>query len=51
MALRALRGEDLDALSRELGVAAGPIDQWREQFLAGGQEAEMMGKAAYEQGR
>jgi transposase len=37
--LRALRGEDLDALSRELGVAAGTIAQWREQFLAGGQAA------------
>ena len=37
--LRALRGEDLDALSRELGVTAGTIAQWREQFLAGGQMA------------
>ncbi len=37
--LRALRGEDLDALSRELGVTAGTIAQWREQFLAGGQAA------------
>jgi Helix-turn-helix domain len=37
--LRALRGEDLDALSRELGVTAGMIAQWREQFLAGGQAA------------
>ena len=37
--LRALRGEDLDALSREFGVAAGAIAQWREQFLAGGQAA------------
>ncbi len=35
--LRALRGKDLDALSRELGVTAGPLAQWREQFLAGGQ--------------
>jgi transposase-like protein len=35
--LRALRGEDLDALSRELGVTAGTIAQWREQFLASGQ--------------
>ena len=35
--LRALRGEDLDALSRELGVAAGTIAQWRERFLANGQ--------------
>lgn len=37
--LRALRGEDLDGLSRELGVTAGTIAQWREQFLAGGQAA------------
>ncbi len=37
--LRALRGEDLDALSRELGVTAGTIAQWREQVLAGGQAA------------
>ena len=37
--LRALRGEDLDALSRQLGVTAGTIAQWREQFLAGGQAA------------
>ena len=34
--LRALRGEDLDALSRELGVTAGAIAQWREHFLASG---------------
>ena len=37
--LRALRGEALDALSRELGVTAGAIARWREQFLAGGQAA------------
>src|ERR687894_2204412 len=37
--LRVLRGEDFDALSRELGVTAGTIAQWREQFLAGGQAA------------
>ena len=37
--LRALHGEDLDALSRELGVTAGTIAQWREQFLASGQAA------------
>jgi len=29
----------LDALSRELGVTAGTIGQWRDQFLAGGQAA------------
>jgi hypothetical protein len=37
--LRALRGEDLDALSRELGVTAGTIAHWRDRFLAGGQAA------------
>src|SRR5215210_8675687 len=37
--LRVLRGEDLDALSRELGVTAGTLAQWRDQFLAGGQAA------------
>jgi hypothetical protein len=35
--LRVLRGEDLDALSRELGVTAGTIASWREQVLANGQ--------------
>jgi transposase len=37
--LRVLRGEDLDALSRELGVTAGAITRWRDQFLAGGHAA------------
>ena len=37
--LRVLRGEDLDALSRELGVTAGALAQWRDQVLAGGQAA------------
>src|SRR5919204_4767208 len=37
--LRVLRGADLDALSRELGVTAGVIAGWRDQFLAGGQAA------------
>ena len=35
--LRVLRGEDLDALSHELGVTAGMIAHWRDQFLASGQ--------------
>ena len=35
--LRILRGEALDALSRELGVTAAALAQWRDQFLAGGQ--------------
>ena len=37
--LRVLRGEDLDALSRELGVTAGAIAGWRDQVLAAGQAA------------
>jgi transposase len=36
---RVLRGENLDALSRELGVTAGTIAHWRDQFLSGGQAA------------
>ena len=35
--LRLLRGEDLDALSRELGVTAATIAGWRDYFLASGQ--------------
>jgi transposase-like protein len=35
--MRVLRGEDLDALSRELGVTAATLSGWLEQFLAGGQ--------------
>lgn len=35
--LRLLRGEELDALSRELGVTAATLSTWRDQFLAGGQ--------------
>lgn len=34
--LRVLRGEDLDTLSRELGVTAATIAAWRDQFVAGG---------------
>ncbi len=33
--LRVLRGESLDALSRELGVEIYRLEQWREQALAG----------------
>ncbi len=35
--LRLLRGEDLDAVSRELGVTAATLSDWREEFLAAGQ--------------
>ena len=37
--LRLLRGEDLELLSRELGVIASTLSLWREQFLAAGQLA------------
>ncbi len=36
-ALRLLRGEALDSLSRELGVAASTLAGWKEAFLAAGQ--------------
>jgi len=35
--LRLPRGEELDALSRELGVTAATLSSWREAFLAAGQ--------------
>src|SRR3954452_8800642 len=34
--LRLLRGEDLEALSRELGVTAATLSSWRAAFLDGG---------------
>lgn len=34
--LALLRGEELDTLSRKLGVTAATLSQWREQFLAAG---------------
>jgi transposase len=37
--LRLLRGEKLDALSRELGVEAHRLAAWRDDFLAGGKQA------------
>ena len=37
--MRLLGGADLAALSRELGLTAGVIAGWRDQFLAGGQAA------------
>ncbi len=35
--LRLLRGEDLELVSRELGVAAAELSSWRDRFLAGGE--------------
>jgi hypothetical protein len=35
--LRLLRGEDLELVSRALGVTAAELSGWREAFLAGGE--------------
>jgi transposase-like protein len=35
--LRILKGEDLDALSRELKVSTARLAQWRDEFLVSGQ--------------
>ena len=44
--LRLLRGEDLELVSRELGVtAAAELSGWRDQFLAGG-EASLKSRPA-----
>lgn len=34
--LRLLRGEDIETLSRELGVTAAKPSEWRDAFLTGG---------------
>jgi transposase len=39
LVLRLLRGESLDALSRETKQTASRISQWRDDFLAGGEQA------------
>lgn len=38
MTLRLLRGESLDAVSRETGVPAARLSAWRESFLDTGKE-------------
>jgi hypothetical protein len=43
--LRLLRGESLDAVSRELKVTAARLSEWRDAFLAGG-EASLKSRAA-----
>jgi transposase-like protein len=43
--LRLLRGEDLELLSRELGVTAAALSGWRDQFRAGG-EASLKSRPA-----
>ena len=37
--LRWLRGEDLELVSRELGVTAAELSAWRDAFLAAGEAA------------
>ena len=37
--LRLLRGEDLETVSRELGVTAATLSSWHDAFLAAGEAA------------
>jgi len=37
--LRLLRGEDLESVSRQLGVTAATLSEWRDRFLDGGEAA------------
>jgi transposase len=37
--LRLLRGEDLETVSRSLGVTAATLSRWRDAFLAAGEAA------------
>ena len=37
--LRLLRGEDLETVSRSLGVTAATLSDWRDAFLAAGEAA------------
>jgi transposase-like protein len=37
--LRLMRGEDLESVSRSLGVTAATLTRWREAFLAAGEAA------------
>ena len=37
--LRLLRSEDLELVSRSLGVTAATLSSWRDDFLAGGEAA------------
>src|SRR3954471_20760650 len=43
--LRLLRGEDLELVSRALGVTAAELSGWRDQFVAGG-EASLKSRPA-----
>lgn len=37
--MRLLRGEDLDLVSREIGVSGAKLSEWRDAFLVGAQNA------------
>ncbi len=37
--LRLLRGEDLETVSRSLGITAATLTAWRDAFLAAGEAA------------
>lgn len=36
--MRVLCGELLDVVSREFGVSAGTLSEWRDDFITGGKE-------------
>ena len=44
--LRLLRGEDLETLSRALGVTAATLSGWQEAFLAAGALSQTLAQAA-----
>jgi len=44
-ALRLLRGEELDLVSRDLGITAATLSAWRDHFVAWGQ-ASLKSRAA-----
>ncbi len=44
VALRVLRGHDLDLVSREAGITAVTVSEWQDQFVASGQ-AGLEGRA------
>ena len=48
--LRLLRGEDLESVSRAVGITAARASQWRDQFLAAGQ-ASLKSRAPDARGR
>src|ERR1700753_2155449 len=47
--LRLLRGEDLETVSRRLGVTAATLSTWREAFLAAGEVARATKSATSEE--